>query len=198
MTAEVTRLVVGLPVCVVGVLLLADRYARRRGALVLAAGVVWIVPPAMSDVLAAVEHPGTPVAAAAILLAAAGTACQPLTVLLFPLCLLPRPAVRWPRTAVIVTAAAASIQYAVVWGLGTPGSARFASPWAEHRARHVGRRPAARQPGRARLAGAGRDGGGDRRAGPRGVEGGAGERGPVGDRRGLPALRLPPAFRPVG
>ncbi|MEV4835839.1 ATP-binding protein [Nonomuraea sp. NPDC049486] len=130
MTAEVTRLVVGLPVCVVGVLLLADRYARRRGALVLAAGVVWIVPPAMSDVLAAVERPGTPVAAAAILLAAAGTACQPLTVLLFPLCLLPRPAVRWPRTAVIVTAAAASIQYAVVWGLGTPGSARFASPWA--------------------------------------------------------------------
>ncbi|MFG1945800.1 ATP-binding protein [Nonomuraea sp. NPDC048826] len=130
-TAEVTRLVVGLPVCVVGVLLLADRYARRRGALVLAAGVVWIVPPAMSDVLAAVDGPGPPVAAAVIVLAAVGAACQPLTVLLFPLCLLPRRSGAWPRTAVIVTAAAASVQYAVVWGLGTPGSARFASPWAD-------------------------------------------------------------------
>ncbi|MEU8248868.1 histidine kinase [Nonomuraea sp. NPDC048916] len=129
LTAEVTRLVVGLPVCVVAVLLLADRYASRRGRLVLAAGVVWVVPPAVSDVLAHMESQAAPVAGAAILLGAAGTACQPLTVLLFPLCLLPGSTSRRWRRGVVLAAGAASLEYAVIWGLGTPGLPGFASPW---------------------------------------------------------------------
>ncbi|SEU35394.1 sensor histidine kinase [Nonomuraea wenchangensis] len=130
-TAEVTRLVVGLPVCVVAVLLLADRYAFRRGRLVLAAGGAWIVLPAVSDVLAHLRGPAAPVAAAALLMGAAGAVCQPLTVLLFPLCLLPGSASRCWRRTVVLVAAAASVQYAVIWTLGTPGLPGFASPWPE-------------------------------------------------------------------
>ncbi|GGO79194.1 sensor histidine kinase [Nonomuraea cavernae] len=130
-TAEVTRLVVGLPVCVVAVLLLADRYAFRRGRLVLAAGGAWIVLPAVSDVLAHLRSLAAPVAAAAILLGAAGAVCQPLTVLLFPLCLLPGPASRRWRLTVVLVAVTASVQYAVIWTLGTPGLPGFASPWLE-------------------------------------------------------------------
>ncbi|WP_336207267.1 GAF domain-containing sensor histidine kinase [Nonomuraea sp. LPB2021202275-12-8] len=129
LTAEVIRLVVGLPVCAVAVLLLADRYAARRGGLVLAAGVVWIVPPAVSDALASLGGQTAPVAGAAILLGAAGTACRPLTVLLLPLCLLPGSSPSRLRRAVVLAATAASLQYAVIWGLGTPGLPSFPSPW---------------------------------------------------------------------
>jgi len=148
-TSDVTRLVVGLPVCVVAVLLLADRYAARKGALVLAAGIVWIVPPAVSDVLAylAGQAPSAAVpgagqgigpdappaiavaAGAMILLGAVGAACQPLTVLLLPLGLQPGSR-RW-RRGVIIAATAHSVAYAVIWGLGTPGMVGFPSPWSE-------------------------------------------------------------------
>lgn len=47
--AEVTRVVVGVPVCVLGVLLLADRGSTRLGAVVLAAGSFWLVPSALTD-----------------------------------------------------------------------------------------------------------------------------------------------------
>ncbi|MET7999616.1 sensor histidine kinase [Nonomuraea glycinis] len=133
LTAEVTRLVVGLPVCVVAVLLLADRYAARRGALVLAAGVVWIAPPTVSALLAELMADGggrsALVAGTTILLGVIGTACQPLTVLLLPLFLLPGSSSRRWRRGVIVTATAAGLQYAAIWGLGTPGLPGLLSPW---------------------------------------------------------------------
>jgi hypothetical protein len=106
LTAEVTRLVVGLPVCVVAVLLLADRYAARRGALVLAAGVVWIAPPTVSALLADLSGRSALVAGATILLGVVGTACQPLTVLLLPLFLLPGSSSRRWRRGMVVTATA--------------------------------------------------------------------------------------------
>lgn len=127
--AEATRLVVGLPVCVVAVLLLADRYACRRGALVLAAGAVWIGPPALLEVLAGLWGQAVPVAAVTLLLAASATACQPLTVLLLPLCLLPSPFPPGWRRGVVAGCAVVTMAYALVWGLGTPGLAGVPSPW---------------------------------------------------------------------
>ncbi|MBT2385942.1 ATP-binding protein [Streptomyces sp. ISL-11] len=128
-SAEVTRLVVGLPLCVVAVLLLADRSGHRMGGLLLAAGAVWIVPSAVFDLFAFLGSEPVPVAAAMILLGATGIAGHPLTVLLLPLCFLHDSASRRGRWGVIVGAGAVCLGYGVLWALGTPGSHPFPSPW---------------------------------------------------------------------
>ncbi|MFD5895341.1 sensor histidine kinase [Streptomyces sp. NPDC060366] len=135
-TAEVTRLVVGLPVCAIAVLLLADRAGQRAGGLLLAGGVVWIVPPAVSDLVASLVGGGVvSVDAAMILLGGAAITVQPLTVLLLPFCLLPdtspAPAFarRWRGAA--VPAVVTCVGYGVLWTLGTPGMNPFPNPWSE-------------------------------------------------------------------
>ncbi|MEV0037024.1 histidine kinase [Streptomyces sp. NPDC050804] len=136
-TAEITRLVVGLPVCAVGVLLLADRFARRAGGVLLAAGVWWILPTVASDVLFVVYDGGTapaPVAAVVILLRAVGALARPLTVLLLPLWIFPSPfpprsAVRW-RRGLAAGICAVHVGHTGVWALGVPVVNGFISPWA--------------------------------------------------------------------
>lgn len=67
-TAEVTRLVVGLPVCAIAVLLLADRAGQRAGGVLLAGGVVWIVPPAVADLVSTLVGGGVVAVDAAMIL----------------------------------------------------------------------------------------------------------------------------------
>ncbi|MFD0385421.1 hypothetical protein ACFQ2B_33435 [Streptomyces stramineus] len=67
----------GLPLCAVAVLLLADPSGHRMGGLLLAAGAVWIVPSAVFDLFAFLGSEPVPVAAAMILLGATGIAGHP-------------------------------------------------------------------------------------------------------------------------
>jgi two-component system NarL family sensor kinase len=131
LTAEVTRLLVGLPVCVVAVLLLADRSGHRRGGVLLAAGAVWIIPSAVLDVFAFLGEGSPPAATAMILLGAAGIAGHPLTVLLLPLCFLPASPAGRARRAGVAGAGAACLVYGAVWALGTPGIPPFTTPWSD-------------------------------------------------------------------
>ncbi|WP_229871283.1 sensor histidine kinase [Streptomyces phaeofaciens] len=128
--SELTRLVVGVPVCAVAVLLLADRSGHRAGRMLMAAGAVWFVPSSVLDLVAFFGSTQEAVAAAMIPLGAVAVTVHPLTVLLFPLCFLPGlPSSRGWRFLVTATVAACAV-YGAIWTLGTPGAAPFASPWA--------------------------------------------------------------------
>ncbi|QQC87183.1 histidine kinase [Streptomyces alfalfae] len=127
--AEVMRLAVGLPVWVIGVLLLADRSGRGMGALLLAAGVVLVVPRTVSDLLAFIGDWSAPVDVTVLALAAVALAGHPLSVLVFPVCFLREPAVRRCRWYVIAPAAAAHAGHGALWFLGVPGAPAFFSPW---------------------------------------------------------------------
>ncbi|MEV5414307.1 ATP-binding protein [Thermopolyspora sp. NPDC052614] len=129
-TDEVTRLLVGVPVCVVAVFLLADRSGHRAGVL-LAAGAVWIVPSAMFDLLASYGGGAAAEGTAMVLLGAIGIAGRPLTVLLLVLCLLGDPPLRRRHWVVVATAGAACGGHAAVWALSVPGAPPFFSPWSE-------------------------------------------------------------------
>ncbi|GAB2537842.1 hypothetical protein GCM10027167_48130 [Nocardia heshunensis] len=127
--AEVTRVLVGVPVCAVGALLLADRYAHRLGAVVMAAGGLWLIPSALTDMFSLVGG-GRIAAGAAVVLHAFGAAARPLTVLLCPF-VLSGDVPRWWRRGVIMAAVCCYLVYAVVWAIGTPGADPYPSPWAE-------------------------------------------------------------------
>ncbi|WP_240803186.1 sensor histidine kinase [Streptomyces sp. A1499] len=141
--AEVMRLAVGLPVWVIGALLLADRSGRGMGALLLAAGAVLVVPRTVSDLLAVIGDWSAPVDVTVLALAAVALAGHPLSVLVFPVCFLREPAVRRCRWYVIAPAAAAHAGHGALWFLGVPGAPPFFSPWsgtatAQWALRHIG------------------------------------------------------------
>ncbi|WP_106403201.1 sensor histidine kinase [Actinocorallia populi] len=125
--AETTRIAVGVPICVLGVMLLADRFAHRLGGVVLAAGGLWLVPAAVPEVFSAVGG-GTVAAGTAVVLRAVGIAGRSLSVLLFPLVLAGGFSRPW-RRGVAAVATVWYGAYAVVWAVGTPGAAPFPSPW---------------------------------------------------------------------
>lgn len=127
--AEAVRLAVGLPVWVIGVLLLADRSGRGMGALLLAAGAVLVVPRTVSDLLALIGDWSAPVDATVLALAAVALAGHPLSVLVFPLCFLREPTVRRGRWYVIASATAVHAGHGALWFLGVPGAPPFFSPW---------------------------------------------------------------------
>jgi len=130
-TAEVTRLLVGVPVCVVAVFLLADRSGHRAGVLPLAAGAVWILPSSMFDLFSAYGGGSGAAGAVTIVLGAVGVAGRPLTVLLLVLCLLRDPPPRRWHRGLAAVAAVAYAGNAALWALGVPGSPPLVSPWSE-------------------------------------------------------------------
>jgi len=129
--AEATCIAVGAPVCVLGVMLLADRSAHRPGGVVLAAGALWLVPSAVPEVLFVLGE-GKAAAGAVVVLRAVGTAGRSLSVLLFPLVLAGGLSGRW-RGGVAAAATAWYGAYAVVWAVGFPGVPPFLSPWNDSR-----------------------------------------------------------------
>ncbi|MET7764140.1 histidine kinase [Streptomyces sp. NPDC005393] len=115
-----TRVAVGVPVLGVGVLLLAERSARRYGSVLLVAGGLWLLPSAAAGLLGLADL-GTTGALLSLLLAAAKMVCRPLTVLLLPLWLFPRGAQRrWQWWAISAGASAYWLGYAVLWLISEP------------------------------------------------------------------------------
>lgn len=130
--SEVTLVAVGLSVCVVGVLLLLDRFTHRLGAVVLTAGSLWLIPPALSDLAFAAgggDRGGAGSAAAALCLNALAMGCRCVTVLLLPLILTHSSSVWWRGLAAVVCVWYLGSQ--VLWVLGTPGTYPFISPWVD-------------------------------------------------------------------
>ncbi|WP_435242634.1 sensor histidine kinase [Streptomyces cucumeris] len=118
--AVLTRVAVGIPVLGVGVLLLAERSARRYGSVLLVAGALWLLPSAVAQLLGIADL-GTTGAVVSLLLAAAKMACRPLTVLLLPLWLFPRGARRrWQWWVMSAGASAYWLGYAVLWVISEP------------------------------------------------------------------------------
>lgn len=119
-TAVLTRVAVGIPVLGVGVLLLAERSARRYGSVLLVAGALWLLPSAAADLLGLADL-GSAGAVVQLLISAAGIACRPLTVLLLPLWLFPRGSQRrWQWWAMSVGASAYWLGYAALWLVSEP------------------------------------------------------------------------------
>ena len=119
-TAALTSVAVGVPVLGVGVLLLAERSARRYGGVLLVAGALWLLPSAVADLLGPAGL-GPAGAAVSLLLSVAGMVCRPLTVLLLPLWLFPRGAKRrWHWWAMSAAASAYWLGYAALWLISEP------------------------------------------------------------------------------
>ncbi|MFE1933898.1 sensor histidine kinase [Streptomyces sp. NPDC059474] len=115
-----TRVAVGVPVLGVGVLLLAEREARRYGGILLVAGGLWLLPSAAAGLLGLADL-GTTGAVLSLLLAAAKMACRPLTVLLLPLWLFPRGGRRrWQWWVISLGASGYWLGYAGLWMISEP------------------------------------------------------------------------------
>ncbi|WP_055557953.1 ATP-binding protein [Streptomyces sp. NBRC 110028] len=127
-TTALTSVAVGVPVLGVGVLLLAERSARRYGGVLLVAGALWLLPSAVADLLGPAGL-GPAGAAVSLLLAVAGMVCRPLTVLLLPLWLFPRGARRRrPWWAMSAAASAYWLGYAVLWLISEPRVGAVTNP----------------------------------------------------------------------
>ncbi|MFF7653497.1 sensor histidine kinase [Streptomyces sp. NPDC007983] len=126
--AVLTSVAVGVPVLGVGVLLLAERSARRYGGVLLVAGALWLLPSAVADLLGPAGL-GPAGAAVSLLLAVAGMVCRPLTVLLLPLWLFPRGARRRrPWWAMSAAASAYWLGYAALWLISEPRVGAVTNP----------------------------------------------------------------------
>ncbi|CDR06190.1 sensor histidine kinase [Streptomyces iranensis] len=123
-----TRVAVGVPVLGVGVLLLAERSARRYGGVLLVAGGLWLLPSAAAGLLGLADL-GTTGAVLSLLLAAAKMACRPLTVLLLPLWLFPRGGRRrWQWWVISLGASGYWLGYAGLWLISEPRVGSVANP----------------------------------------------------------------------
>ncbi|WP_223865172.1 sensor histidine kinase [Streptomyces sp. 5-10] len=123
-----TRVAVGVPVLGVGVLLLAERSARRYGGVLLVAGGLWLLPSAAAGLLGLADL-GTTGAVLSLLLAAAKMACRPLTVLLLPLWLFPRGGRRrWQWWVMSLGASGYWLGYAGLWLISEPRVGSVANP----------------------------------------------------------------------
>ncbi|MEV6109923.1 ATP-binding protein [Streptomyces sp. NPDC051940] len=119
-----SRFAVGVPVVVLGVLLLArpGRALRRLGGVLVAAGVCWFLPTVVGDLLAA-GRPTSVDALAAVTASVAGFASRAPTLLLLPLWLAAAPrtaAGRRARTLLTALTCAYFLGYGVLWALVYP------------------------------------------------------------------------------
>ncbi|MFI0779141.1 sensor histidine kinase [Streptomyces sp. NPDC021212] len=127
-TAVLTSVAVGVPVLGVGVLLLAERSARRYGGVLLVAGALWLLPSAVADLLGPAGL-GPVGAAVSLLLAVAAMVCRPLTVLLLPLWLFPRGGKRrWHWWVMSAGASAYWLGYAALWLISEPRVGAVTNP----------------------------------------------------------------------